>query len=253
MDEQYALEIMGQTGAVLTNSHFVYASWKHGRVYINKDAVYPHIAETSHLCRGIAEHFQGDGIEVVVAPAIGGVILSQWTTQHLISLTGRKVLATYAEHDDSFVMEAGSSDIHIPLPPGTFDRENDDDEIILHPGEKLYIRKPGFVIKRGYDKQVSGKRVLVVEDVLTTGASAGHVVEVTRVMGGDVVGLGALCNRGGVTPEDVGGVPKLHALVDVTLDTWTEEECLLNGPCSEGVPVNTDVGKGREFLACQRA
>ena len=212
--EKRALEILNEAGAVMTNSHFVYASGRHGRVYVNKDAVYPHTAQTSRLCAEIAKRFQDDDVEVVIAPAIGGVILSQWTAWHLTELPrGREVLGVYAEKAEGDT----------------------------------------FVIKRGYDRLIAGKNVLVVEDVLTTGGSARKVIEVTRAFGGEVVGLGALCNRGGVTPEDLGGVPKLHALVNVTLDTWSEEECLRNGPCSEGVPINIDVGKGREFLARKKS
>jgi orotate phosphoribosyltransferase len=103
-----------------------------------------------------------------------------------------------------------------------------------------------FVIKRGYDKLIAGKNVLVVEDILTTGGSAKKVVEVTRAIGGNVVGLGVLCNRGEITPQDVADVPKLTSLVNVKLDAWDEATCPL---CEQNVPVNTDVGKGREFLA----
>jgi len=51
------------------------------------------------------------------------------------------------------------------------------------------------------------------------------------------MGLGVLCNRGGIKPEDVGDVPILHALVNVSLDAWDEADCPL---CAQGVPINTD-------------
>jgi hypothetical protein len=38
----------------------------------------------------------------------------------------------------------------------------------------------------------------------------------------------------------------LVALLDVALDAWDADACPL---CRDGVPINTDVGKGREFLA----
>jgi len=107
-----------------------------------------------------------------------------------------------------------------------------------------------FVIKRGYDKLVAGKDVLVVEDVLTTGGSANKGVEATLALRGNIVGLGVLCNRGGITPQDVADPPKLFALVNVKLDAWDEAGCPL---CAQNVPINTDVGKGREFLARKRA
>ncbi|MDO8649758.1 MAG: phosphoribosyltransferase family protein [Candidatus Berkelbacteria bacterium] len=210
LSERKVLEILAKVDAVLTDGHFVYTSGRHGTVYVNKDAVYPHTAETSKLCRAIAERFAADNVQVVIAPAIGGVILSQWTAHHLSDLTGREVLAVYAEKSDS------------------------DDS---------------FVVKRGSDKLIPGKNVLVVEDILTTGGSAKKVVEATRALGGNIVGLGVLCNRGGITSQDVADVPKLDALVSVKLDSWDEADCPL---CASGVPVNTDVGKGREFLACKQ-
>lgn len=210
MNEQEVLQILGKVGAVIANSHIVYTSGKHGTAYVNKDAVYPHTKETSDLCRAIAEQFANDGVEVVIAPAIGGVILSQWTAHHLSEITRREVFGVYAEK-----------------------AENGDT----------------FIIKRGYDKIVAGKNVLVVEDVLTTGGSAKKVVEATHALGGNVIGLGVLCNRGGITPQDVADPPRLFALVNVKLDAWDEVGCPL---CAQNVPINTDVGKGRDFLARQK-
>lgn len=206
MNEQEVLALLGRVGAVITDSHIVYTSGKHGTAYVDKDMVYPHTADTSLLCRAIAEEFQSEGVEAVVAPEKGGIILSQWAAHHLSELTGREVLAFYAEKMDD----------------------------------------GGFIIRRGgAAKRILGRRVLVVEDVLTTGGSAKKVIEVTRAIGGNVIGLGVLCNRGGITPQDVANPPKLTALVNVKLDAWDETICPL---CKQNVPINTDVGKGREFL-----
>jgi orotate phosphoribosyltransferase len=211
MNELEVLQVLGSVEATITGSHIVYTSGKHGTVYVNKDAVYPHTAETSRLCRAIAERFVDENVEVVIAPAIGGVILSQWVAHHLSEMNGHEVLGVYAE-------KSGDGD--------------------------------AFVIKRGYDKLISGKNVLVVEDVLTTGGSAKKVIEATRAIGGNVVGLGTLVNRGGIMPQDVADVPKLNALVNLELDAWDEATCPL---CEQNIPINTDVGKGREFLARKQA
>ncbi|OGZ39406.1 MAG: phosphoribosyltransferase [Candidatus Portnoybacteria bacterium RIFCSPLOWO2_02_FULL_39_11] len=207
MRKQEILQIFMDVGAVIADSHIIYTSGKHGSVYINKDAVYPHTKETSVLCRAIAERFANDGVEVVIASAIGGVILSQWTAHHLSEITGREVFGVYAE------------------------KAEDGD---------------GFVIKRGYDKLIARKNVLVVEDVLTTGGSVKKVIEAVRALGGNIVGLGALCDRGGITPQDVANPPKLFSLINLKLDAWDEADCPL---CVRKVPINTDVGKGREYLA----
>jgi len=205
--EKEVLEILEDVEAVITGSHIVYTSGKHGTAYVNKDAIYPHTVKASILCQWIAGLFLDDGVQAVIAPAIGGVILSQWTAHHLTMLSNRReVFGVYAEKSDD-----GS-----------------------------------FVIKRGYDKFIAGKRVLVVEDILTTGGSARKVVEAVRAIGGNVVGVGVLCNRGGVTAQDLANVPKLEVLVNISLDAWNEADCPL---CKQGVPVNPDVGKGREFLA----
>lgn len=209
MDTQKnVLATLERYGAVITDSHIVYTSGKHGSAYINKDAVYPYPHIISHLCELIAEYFASYHVEVeiVVAPAVGGVILSNRIAEHLYSLTNFRVLGVYAE-------------------------KSEDNET--------------FIIKRGYDKLIPGRRVLVVEDVLT-GGSVKKVVEAVRNLGGEVVGVGAICNRGGVKPEDIGNVPKLFSLVNVNLDAWDEAECPL---CKQGVPINTEVGRGREYLA----
>lgn len=222
MNEQEVLQVLGSVGAVIVGSHIVYTSGKHGTAYINKDAVYPHTAKTSRLCRSIAERFANDNVQVVIAPAIGGVKLSDRVAEHMSHLTGREVLSIYAEKET----------LAIPDPEG---RER-----------KCFAETGEFVIKRGYDKLITHKNILVVEDVLTTGGSAKKVIEAARSLGGNVVGLGVLVNRGGITPQDVADVLKLDALVSITLDAWDEATCPL---CERNVPVNTDVGKGHEFLA----
>lgn len=210
MSKQEILQVLGKVKAVIVNSHIVYASGKHGTTYVNKDAIYPHTAIVSRLCRAIAQQFANDNVEVVIAPVIGGVILSQWTAHHLTEMNDHEVFSVYAEKSES---------------------------------------KDAFVIKRGFDKLIAGRNVLVVEDVLTTGGSAKKVVQATRAIGGNVIGLGALCNRGGITPQDVANLPKLIALVNVKLDSWDEATCPL---CKQNIPINTDVGHGREFLLRRR-
>lgn len=204
MMQRSSLEVLTEVGAVL-RGHFVLTSGRHAKEYVNKDALYPHTAETSNLCRQIAL-FADPDTQVVAAPAIGGVILSQWVAHHLSVLRGTEVLAVYAE-------------------PG--------------PNDTL-------IFKRGYDLLIPGRKVLVVEDVLTTGGSAKKVVDAVRTLQGEVVGVCVLSNRGGVTVKELGNVPWLHALTTIPMESYTEDECPL---CKEGVSVNSDVGKGKEFLA----
>lgn len=205
MDEQRVLQSLSRIGAVIKESHIVYSAGQHGSEYVNKDAIYPHTELTSSLCRLIAEEFQHENPEAVIAPAVGGVILSQWVAHHLTQLLGYQVWSVYADKDAE-----------------------------------------QFIIKRGYDKLVSAKNVLVVEDVLNSGGSVEKVVRAVRAIGGNPIGVGALCNRGGVTSEMIGRVPKLYSLVNVTMQKWEESNCPF---CEAGTPINTEVGHGREFLA----
>lgn len=205
MKQEEILKLFNEVGAIIINSHIIYTSWRHGSVYVNKDAIYPHTAYTSCLCEEIAEKFSDYSIDVVIAPAIGGVILSRDTAQSLSEIHGKEIFGVYAEKGD-----------------------NDT-----------------FIIKRGYDKFITDKNVLIVEDILTTGGTVKKVVEAVRSIGGNVVAVAALCNRGNITTSDLGDVPELFALVNITLDSWEEKDCPL---CAQGIPINIDVGKGREFL-----
>lgn len=204
MNDSSVLETLARLGALITNSHVVYTSGRHGPSYVNKDALYPHTAETAAACALIARHFAADGVEVVAGPTVGGVIMAQWVAHQLPAGTnGARPLAIYAEEQ---------------------------------PAEGESTR----VFRRGYDALVPGRRVLVVEDILTTGGSARKVVAAVRALGGSVVGLGALCNRGALSAHTL-GVPALFALTSLSLESYDAADCPL---CRAGVPINTRVGKG---------
>jgi len=235
------LQLLAQAGAILTG-HFVYTSGKHGSAYVNKDRVYTDTALVSLICQNLADHFGRNLPQVVVGPAVGGVILSQWTAFHLNASIGG-VVGVYAERAERSYLKVGEG-----ADPGGFDLHGFMGNICGHQviaGEELVVKENRFVIKRGYDKLVNHKRVLVVEDVITTGGTVKKVVQAVRECRGEVIGVGAMCNRGQVSAENL-DVPALHSVVDVPLEAWPESECPL---CAEGAPVNTDVGKGREFLA----
>ena len=94
-------------------------------------------------------------------------------------------------------------------------------------------RKDGeMLLRRGFSIE-PGTRVLVVEDVITTGGSAREVVDLLRDLGAEVCGVGTLVNRSGGNPyEDLG--MELVALATVEVVTWDKGDCPL---CSEGVEI----------------
>ena len=95
------VEILKKVGAIITDDHFVYTSGKHGSVYINKDALYPHTEETSQVGMLFAKKVEALDIDVVVGPALGGIILSTWTAYHLSSLKHKEILGVYTEKDEN--------------------------------------------------------------------------------------------------------------------------------------------------------
>jgi orotate phosphoribosyltransferase len=81
-------------------------------------------------------------------------------------------------------------------------------------------------------------RVLVVEDVVTTGGSVEALITLVRDAGSTVVGVGALVDRsGGWTAFDV----KYHALLSLNLKTFPSSDCPL---CKEGLPLVTPGSHG---------
>lgn len=198
--------MLRRSGAWLSGDHFVFTNGNHSDNYVNKDALYPHPQYASDLGLAMASVAQAWDPDVVVSPAIGGIVLVQWTAYHLTQLLGREVLAVYAEKAPAPAM---------------------------------------FAFTRGYDRLVTGKRVVALEDNLTTGRSVRKVVDLVRHTDGDVIGVVAMLNRGGVTTADVGNPPHFEALVNAQLQSWPAESCPL---CAQGVPINTNIGKGKLYL-----
>lgn len=85
-------------------------------------------------------------------------------------------------------------------------------------------------LRRGFSL-APGERVLVVEDVLTTGGSTRETMDVARSAGATVVGAAALVDRSGGTISF--GVP-YHALVEIALPTYEADRCPL---CAQGIPI----------------
>ncbi len=87
-----------------------------------------------------------------------------------------------------------------------------------------------LALRRGFTI-TAGERVLVVEDVITTGGSTRETIEVGRTAGAQVVGVAAIVDRGGATSRF--DVP-FSALTEMALPTYAPEACPL---CVEGTPV----------------
>lgn len=251
--------IFSQAQAIITDDHFVYAKkangWYHGSAYVNKDAIYPHTRFVSPLCKEIADHFWGNDIDVVVGPTVGGVSLSQWVAHWYAPFAYQKeVLAVYADEENIYEEFELIGDERLPreINIGPF---CDAVKILLSDSDTIkkviYRAKTGTkrILKRGYDKIVNGKRCLIVEDIINSGITVQKTVEAIREAGGEIIGIGALCNRSGgnVNARTLNVPAELYSLLDLNMQMIKEEICPI---CKEKgfESVRLDLGKGKEFL-----
>ena len=87
-----------------------------------------------------------------------------------------------------------------------------------------------MTIKRGFEIK-AGERVLVVEDIVTTGGSVQEVIDVVLQLGGVIAGVAILVDRSGGT-VDFGAPAK--ALLTLDIKNFSPDECPL---CKQGVPL----------------
>ena len=79
----------------------------------------------------------------------------------------------------------------------------------------------GFALRRGF-QIAQGERVLIVEDIVTTGGSAKKVVELIEAHGGEVVGVGLLCDRSGGLADF--GTSRVEALLRLDIESYAPDE-----------------------------
>lgn len=185
--EEEVLDILKRTEAVITDSHIVGTSGRHMSIYVNKDFLLPHPAETSRICRLFAEKNKDLDIELVAAPVVAGAILGHEVARHLSEIKGKEVLSAYADKTDEG-----------PL-----------------------------VFKRGYDDLVKGKKILIIEDTVATGLSVNKMVDVVKKFEGKIQAMTVLVNRvpKEINSESL-GVP-FSALAEIPAETFDPAECPL--------------------------
>jgi orotate phosphoribosyltransferase len=183
MKKEILLAIFKDSGALL-QGHFQLTSGLHSDQYFQcaKVLQFPKYCEL--LCSEIAQQFISSSIDVVVAPALGGIVVGQEVGRQL------NVRTIFAE------------------------RKND----------VLQLRR-GFTI-------AEGERVLVCEDVVTTGGSVDEVVAIARGLKGKILGAGYIVDRSGGKVRfslDEGGIQ--HSLLTMDVVTYPPDACPL---CASG-------------------
>ncbi|WP_040197035.1 orotate phosphoribosyltransferase [Candidatus Soleaferrea massiliensis] len=84
-----------------------------------------------------------------------------------------------------------------------------------------------MTLRRGFQVH-EGMKVLIVEDVVTTGGSVREVIELVKQAGGDIVGVGSIVDR--TNGKIDFGVP-FESVIAVDVEAWEAENCPL---CKEG-------------------
>ena len=152
ISEKEVLNVYKSIGALL-EGHFILSSGMHSRLYLQSALIFSNTSIAESLCGNLAKKISNiidlDDIDLIVSPAMGGVIVGYELSRHL------KKPNIFAE------------------------------------------RKEGnFSIRRGF-KINKGQKILVVEDIVTTGKSSLECFECIRQLGGVVIAEAALINRGG--------------------------------------------------------
>ena len=177
---------MFESAGAIRHGHFELSSGLHSGTYVQCALVlqYPRFAEK--LGRALAELFSDATIEAVVSPAIGGLIIGQEVARAL-------------------------SEPKSPLGGGV---------------PALFAERDAsgmMTLRRGFELRPD-QRVLVVEDVWTTGGSTEETIRVVEEAGGRVVAAGALIDRsGGKIEFEV----EAQSLLQLPIASFEPEDCPL--------------------------
>lgn len=179
MNQDEALQHFREAGALL-EGHFLLSSGLHSPVYLQCARVLMDPVRAEKLCAALAARARasldvdtGEDIDLVVSPAMGGVIVGYETARQL------GVPGIFTERVD-----------------GTLQ------------------------LRRGFDIR-PGARVLMVEDVVTTGLSSRECIACIREHGGEVVAAACLVDRSNGSADL--GVP-LTALITLDAPAFREED-----------------------------
>jgi orotate phosphoribosyltransferase len=183
MTEEQVIEKFRKAGALL-EGHFIYTSGRHGRQFLQAARVLQYPDITGTLCKAMADLYKDEGIDLVVGPATGGIILAYETARHL----GCRAVFTEKDEDG------------------------------------------GMALKRGF-RLDAGTRVLVVEDIITTGGSVKKTISHLEDRGAEVVGVSVLIDRSG---GEAAFECRFAPLAALNMESWDPSNCAL---CTQEIPL----------------
>lgn len=192
MESSAVLSIFKQTGALL-EGHFQLTSGLHSNQYFQCAKVLQYPGHCESLCRVLAEDARSRNIDVVIASALGGIVVGQEVGRQL------GVRTMFAERKDG-VMQ----------------------------------------LRRGFEI-VPGERVLVCEDVITTGGSVGEVLALVVAAAGTIAGVSCIVDRSGGTVTFPAFNGRHTAVMTMHAVTYKPDQCPL---CARGLPVTKPGSRG---------
>jgi orotate phosphoribosyltransferase len=196
--EKIHLEILKRTGAYHANDHVLLPSGQHTTEYIEKTLVTTEPSFTEGLGAVIAKHFAPWPVDVVLSTGPAALILSHCVARAHPS----RPVVVYGMKG----MASGKRRVTLPV---EFQR---------------LIRE--------------GTKVLLVEDLVSTGSTLELLIDLVEQMGAQVVGVGCLWRR---TSVELNGKPGF-SLVSRDFPTYSPEDCPL---CRRGVPLNEEFVRRR--------
>lgn len=185
------LKIFQEAGALL-QGHFLLSSGLHSSQYLQCAKVLENPQAAEKLCQALAEPFKNKAIDVVIGPAMGGIILAY----ELARALGARALFTErqsglpAQHKEG---QAGK-----------------------------------MCLRRGFNLPSSDK-VLIAEDVVTTGGSVKEVIDLVNSCGAKIIAVCALVDRSGGKIDF--GV-NCESLVKLEIENFSANSCPL---CKKGI------------------
>lgn len=196
--EKIHLEILKRTGAYHANDHVLLPSGQHTSEYIEKTLVTTEPSFTEGLGAVIAKHFAQWPVDVVLSTGPGALILSHCVARAHPS----RPIVVYGTKG----LSGGKRRVTLPV---EFQR---------------LIRE--------------GTKVLLIEDLVSTGTTLSLLIDLVEEVGAHVVGVGCLWRR---TSVELDGKP-VFSLVSRDFPTYEPLECPL---CRKGVPLNEEFVKRR--------
>jgi orotate phosphoribosyltransferase len=205
MDRNQIEAAFKKCGAFL-QGHFQLSSGLHSPGYLQCALVCQDPVLCARLCAELAKRIPSVHVDAVIGPAMGGIVLAYELARALGARPPRFTEVNVTEPSASAA----------PGTRGFFTERGEDGRMAL---------RRGFTLNRG-------EKVVIVEDVMTTGGSAAELIEIAEAAGAEVISVVALVDRGGV--KRFHGRYHPDALLPVELPTYQAAECPL---CKQGIPL----------------